>query len=188
MAITVFPRQNIPAVCQGIEVLVVEQVSLRHLKEMAVAGQCIGSEQILGKNIGLVVRRLLGAVGAAVVDVIGDKGNRGGDDPRQKRASLGDACQFGRVQQTGLVFVQDVAGPGGNAFGLANGWPSRSKQAAYPSSRRRALAAASASPELAERRESPEINCPMRWPGTKPSASYQPPISAPGAGKPALCR
>src|SRR3546814_6497917 len=55
-----------------------------------------------------------------------------------------------------------------------------------PSTSAATLACAAALLVVAANRAIPEIYWPKARPGTKPSASYQPPMSGPGAGNPAF--
>ena len=81
------------------------------VEKLPVAREFVGMEKILGQDVRLVVRRLLGTIGSAIVRMVGDVRNRAADDARQKVAAGGDSGQTGCIQHAHHVLIEDVAGP-----------------------------------------------------------------------------
>ena len=108
--------QDIPALGQRIEVIPVQQVLLRQIQIPLFAGQLVNAKQVFRQDVRLIVRRLLWAVGPAVVDVVRDVGESALDHTPQKAAGLRLPGELRRVQQPDFILVQDVAWPCGRGL------------------------------------------------------------------------
>jgi hypothetical protein len=117
VTVAVLARQDVAARGKRFEERLVKQVRTGKLLEPRVARKFGRLEEIFREDVRFIVRRLLGTVRSAVVDVIRDEPEGGVDDPRQEDARLVDARERGGVEQADFIFVEKVARPGSRCLG-----------------------------------------------------------------------